>query len=123
VKSKKSVLIAEDDYASRELLRSKMEEHNCEYFLAEDGKSAVDLFVQHPDINLVFMDIRLPEMDGIEAMKQIKGIRKNTVVIAQTAYIFSVEKDKQLYLSNGFDEFIEKPFNLDHLSRLIEQYN
>ena len=83
MKPRKPVLIAEDDYASRELLKTKMEEHNCDYFIAEDGATAVDIFSKNPEIQLVFMDIRLPEIDGIEAMKQIKGISKNTIVIPE----------------------------------------
>ena len=116
------VLIAEDDYASRELLKTKLEEHKREYITVVDGLSAIETIRNNPDVRLVFMDIRLPEIDGIEAMKKIKQLRKNVVVIAQTAYLYSVDREKQIYLSSGFDGFIEKPFNLDVVSTIIEKY-
>lgn len=122
MKTTSKVLIAEDDYASRELLKNKLEEHKREYIAVEDGLSAVETIRNDPDVRLVFMDIRLPEIDGIEAMKKIKQLRKNVIVIAQTAYLYSVDREKQIYLASGFDGFLEKPFNLDIVSNIIEQY-
>ena len=56
-------------------------------------------------------------------VKEIKKIRENVIVIAQTAYVSSVETDRRKYLANGFDDFIEKPFPMNTLSELIEKYS
>jgi two-component system, cell cycle response regulator DivK len=117
-----TILIAEDDYASLELLKNKLEEQCKKYIAVEDGRAAVEAIRQNPKVKLVFMDIRLPELDGIEAMKQIKSLRKNVVVIAQTAYIYSVEHDKVKYLKSGFDGFVEKPLNLDIIGEIVNKY-
>lgn len=116
------VLIVEDDYASRELLQDTLEDKNRLYISVEDGLSAIKTIKDNPDINLVFMDIRLPKMDGVEAMKKIKSLNKNIIVIAQTAYLYSLEQDRTNYLNQGFDGFIEKPFNLVVLNEIIERY-
>ena len=122
MKKESTVLIAEDDFASQELLKNKVEEHNRRYIAVQDGASAVEMIRKYPEVNLVFMDIRLPEIDGIEAMKQIKKLRKNIIVIAQTAYLYNCERDRQIYLDIGFDGFIEKPFNLDLISNILNRY-
>lgn len=73
-----------------------------------------------PDIDLILMDIRMPVMDGLEATKQIKSIRPELPVIAQTAYAFSEEKMQ--ILSFGCDDYISKPIERKKLIELIDKY-
>ena len=71
------VMIAEDDFASGGIIINRLEHYKKKFILVKDGLSAVERIRKDPDIQVVFMDIRLPGMDGIEAMKEIKRIREN----------------------------------------------
>jgi len=88
-------------------------------FTATDGKQAVELFKQNMDIQLILMDIKMPEMDGIEATSQIRQLDegKKVIIIAQTAYAMAYQKDQ--ILNSGFDDYIEKPINANRLIKLI----
>jgi CheY-like chemotaxis protein len=81
---------------------------------------AIDVCKKDPKINLVLMDIKMPVMDGIAALKEIKKIRKDLPVIAQTAY-YAQENQKQELLELGFDDFIIKPILAAELFRKIER--
>lgn len=66
------------------------------------------------------MDIRMPIMDGSEAIRQIKAIKPNLPIIAQTAYAFADEKKK--IMQPGCDDYLSKPIDKNKLLRLIEKY-
>lgn len=117
------ILLVEDDYASSEIIKTGLLNHNREYIHVGDGASAIEKMKEFPEINLILMDIRLPIMDGIEAMKKIKKINTDVKVIAQTAYFVSAIEDKNKYLETGFDDFIEKPILMSHLSEIIKKYS
>lgn len=103
----KKVLIVEDDPSSKLYLNKIMERTGAGLLNAGDGKEAVDLVIDNPDIDAVLMDLQLPVMDGYTAAKKIKELRKEIVIIAQTAYgLFS---DQKKILDSGFDDFIIKP--------------
>ena len=87
---------------------------------AENGEQAVEFVRNTPDIDLILMDIRMPGMDGMEATRQIKLIRPQLPIIAQTAYVFSEERSK--ILSCGCDEYLAKPLALEKLNDLINKY-
>jgi CheY-like chemotaxis protein len=76
---------------------------------AKDGKEAVDLCKEKSDINIVLMDIKMPRMDGYEAIKMIKELRPKLPIIVQTAYAMS--QDKQKMKEIGADDYISKPIN------------
>ncbi|NTW33035.1 MAG: response regulator [Bacteroidetes bacterium] len=117
---KGKILIAEDDWISSQYLNKILSKFNVTAINVENGEQAVEIVKNTPDIDLILMDIRMPVMDGIEATKIIKQIRPDLPVIAQTAYAFSEEKD--LILSAGCDECIEKPIQKDKLNVLINKY-
>ncbi|HFB61740.1 MAG TPA: response regulator, partial [Bacteroidetes bacterium] len=74
----------------------------------------------HPEINLVLMDIKLPRMSGLEATREIKKLRPELPVIAQTAHAFS--SDRQEALKAGCDDFITKPIPKDTLLKVVGKY-
>ncbi len=84
---------------------------------AINGKEAVDLFISNPDTDIIFMDIKMPIMDGYEATSAIKEISGNVHIIAQTAY--SSEDDKNRAYKAGCDAFLSKPFRKDELESIL----
>lgn len=101
------ILIAEDDENSILYLTTILENENAIIHEARNGKQAVDLMMNHPEIELVLMDLKMPCMDGFEAIRQIKKIRPSIPIIAQTAYSFSEDEEKAR--QSGCDYYMTKP--------------
>jgi len=118
---KKKVLIVEDDYVSFRFISRLLENNNFFVMRADNGKQAVELFKENPDILMIFMDIRMPVLDGIEATKQIKALNPAVPIIAQTAYAF--KEEKAIILSAGCDACITKPIDIDELTKLIFKFS
>ena len=116
----RKILIAEDDWDSYHYLNVILAKSGIIVIHAENGEQAVELVRSISDIDLILMDIRMPVMDGIEATKQIKVIRPNLPIIAQTAYAFSEEKRK--ILSMGCDDYLAKPLESVKLNELVNMY-
>ena len=115
------ILIVEDDEISCELFKELLEKDNIKSFLiAKSGEEAIEICKDNHAIGVVLMDIKLPGINGHQALKEIKKVRSDIPVIAQTACIMNGAKD--IYLNSGFDDFISKPINSNELKRLIEKY-
>jgi len=114
------LLIAEDDENSMFYLMALLEFEHITVLEANTGRLAVDQVKQHPEINLVLMDLKMPEMDGFEATRLIKQIRPELPVIAQTAYSFTEEKEKAELA--GCDDYITKPIKKQILIERITKY-
>ena len=115
--NKKLILIVEDDATSSLLYTSFLESKGFDVLTVADGKAAIDAVIANPDIQVILMDIRLPELDGISSMKEIKKIRKDIPIIAQTAY--AMVEDKARLLKAGFDSYLSKPVKPDTLYDLL----
>jgi CheY-like chemotaxis protein len=114
-----TILIAEDEeinymYLS-EILRDRFKTIH-----AKNGKEAIDLSLKSNNIDLILMDIKMPDMDGHQATRIIKENNPRIPIIAQTAY--SSIFDKKLSLQSGCDDFISKPINKDELLDMIDRY-
>jgi CheY-like chemotaxis protein len=81
---------------------------------------AVDIVKNNPNIDIVLMDIKMPGMDGYQATGEIKKIRRDLTVIAQTAYAFASDRDKAI--EAGCDDYISKPIDRMQLLTLISKY-
>ncbi len=114
----KRVLIVEDDEMSYIYLQEILKSTKINIVHAKDGKKAVELASSDKDINLILMDIKLPEMDGYEATRKIKEIRHSLPVIAQTAYAMADDQQKSLQV--GCDDYISKPINRRKLLESME---
>ncbi len=119
-KTQKTILISEDDYISYKYLKRVLKDFNVVLLHAENGKQAVDFIRNNPEIDIVLMDIRMPVMDGFEATKQIKELRHDLPIIAQTAYAFQTEREK--ILNAGCDEYLSKPIEKEKLINILEKY-
>jgi PAS domain S-box-containing protein len=87
---------------------------------ARSGFEAIDLIKANADIDVVLLDMQMPEMNGIEATKEIRKIRKNLPIIAQTAFIF--EDDKDIILEAGCDACLIKPIRREHLLTVMSSF-
>jgi len=114
------LLVAEDDKNSMEYIKALLELENIIILEANTGVMAVDQVKNHPEINMVLMDLKMPEMDGFEATRQIKLLRPELPVIAQTAYLFAEEKEKAKQA--GCDDYLSKPIKKMTLLEKIYQH-
>lgn len=117
--SNRTLLIAEDDEVSFKYLNLILSRKtNANVIWAIDGQTAVDICRQYDQIDIVLMDIQLPNMDGIEAIRQIKLFKPSLPIIVHTANVFSEEYDR--CFEAGCDDFIAKPVNLQQLFNKID---
>lgn len=91
----------------------------AEVILATTGTQAVEKCKQHPEINMVLMDLKLPEMSGFEATRHIKAMRSDLPVIAITA--FAMSGDERKALDAGCDDYIPKPVSKEVLFSKMEK--
>jgi CheY-like chemotaxis protein len=119
---KHTVLIVEDEEINYQYIRALVKKFriNADILYAENGKQAVDICKIKGDIDLIFMDIRMPIMDGYKATKLIKNYRHKIAIIAQTAY--STKKDKEKAIIAGCDDFISKPINEKVFLKMINKF-
>ncbi len=115
-----TILVAEDDEASSLYIKEIFRETGWEILYAVNGKEAVELCKKNKNISIVLMDIKMPLLNGYEAIKQIKQIRPDISVIAQTAYV--VDNEREIALNAGFADYISKPFTKGDLIALITKY-
>jgi len=114
------ILIAEDDEASSIYLSILVEEFSLEILTAKNGLEAVEIYKNNPDIDLILMDMQMPYLNGYEAASQIRQLNKNVVMIAQTA--FALSYDRQKVIEAGCNDYISKPILIDDLTALIGKY-
>ncbi len=115
------ILVAEDDEANLYYLNTLLKRANMNVVTATNGKEAVTSCQENPDIRLVLMDIRMPEMDGLEATRTIKAFRNELPIIAVTAY--ALHTDEKKARDAGCDDYLTKPLSridlLDRIQRLL----
>jgi len=111
------VLIAEDDRAFRALLAETLQQPGREIRLAANGREALEALKETP-YDLLITDIRMPEMGGMELLKEAKRLCPNILVIIITGYA-SLETAIQA-LKEGAYDYIRKPFNLEELKVSVE---
>jgi len=117
--SGKCFLVAEDDKFSYKLLEGFLKKTKADILHAEDGQQAVDICKSNDAIDLILMDVQMPEMNGMEATRYIKKFRKKLPIIAQTAN--AIAEERQRCFEAGFDDFVTKPINISELFAKIEK--
>ncbi|WP_291121577.1 MULTISPECIES: hybrid sensor histidine kinase/response regulator [unclassified Flavobacterium] len=114
------ILIAEDDEASEMLISITFKEFSKEILKARNGFEAVEVCRNNPDTDLILMDIQMPVMNGHEATRQIRQFNKDIVIIAQTA--FGLSGDREKAIAAGCNDYIAKPINRAELLALIQKH-
>ncbi|MFV5692157.1 response regulator [Flavobacterium sp. LT1R49] len=115
----KKILLVDDDMRNVFALSKILQERGMEVIKSENGKNALEMLDKHTDIDMVLMDIMMPEMDGYEAMKRIRAQIKfrNLPVIALTAK--AMKDDKQKCIDAGANDYITKPIDVERLLSLM----
>ncbi|MFY8274118.1 PAS domain S-box protein [Pseudoalteromonas sp. SSDWG2] len=114
-----TILVAEDNEINRVVIGDFLQETGAHIHFANNGVEAVELASQH-NIDLVLMDIQMPEMDGIEACRKIKAIFPTLPILALTANVMAEYVEK--YEQEGFDDFLAKPVEFAHLVAKLQLF-
>jgi signal transduction histidine kinase/ActR/RegA family two-component response regulator len=113
-----TILIAEDEEISLILIKQMVSKISKRIIFAKNGIQAVEACRNNPDIDLVLMDLRMPEMDGYEAIIQIRKFNRKVPIIAQTAFVMAEER--VLAFKAGCNDFISKPLKKEELLAIIQ---
>ncbi|MBN2485299.1 MAG: response regulator [Bacteroidales bacterium] len=120
--SKKPVILIADDEESNYLyLKEVLQPYAQEIIWARTGQEAIDLYIKHTGISIIFMDIKMPVVNGSEAAIEIKKINPLVPIIMQTAYTSA--PDEEILPKHCYDNFITKPINKNTLLAFIGQYS
>jgi two-component system, response regulator, stage 0 sporulation protein F len=112
------ILVVDDEEGARELFNAILTDEGYDVLLADSGAAALTLFRNHP-FNLVITDIKMPVMDGLQLLQEIRKIGSKTDVIMVTAY-----GEVESYLkamSLGAAEYINKPIRIKELKRIVHK--
>jgi PAS domain S-box-containing protein len=118
--SSKKCLLVDDNKDVLIYLNRILVDTGINLMTARSGSEAISIIEQTPDIDVVLLDMQMPEMNGIEATKEIRKIRKDLPIIAQTAFIF--EDDKDIILEAGCDACLIKPIRKEHLLAVLSGF-
>ena len=114
----KKILIVDDDVRNIFSLAAVLERHKMNVISAENGKDAITLLKKTPDVEIVLMDVMMPEMDGYETMRAIRKLSrfKNLPMISLTAK--AMKGDREKCIEAGASDYITKPVNTEQLLSL-----
>jgi CheY-like chemotaxis protein len=117
--SGKKVLVVDDDVRNLFAITTVFEKYNIDVITAESGKEAIELMNEMSNIEMVLMDIMMPEMDGYETMQKIRREHKNNnlPIIAVTAK--AMKGDRQKCIEAGASDYITKPLKMDQLLSMM----
>jgi len=120
---KKKILIIDDDARNIFALSAILRSRSYECISCMSAKSAIDLLETNAPVDVVLMDMMMPEMDGYEAIPLIKAMpnRRGTPVISVTAQ--AMVGDKEKCLRAGADDYISKPVDVDRLFQILSSIN
>lgn len=120
---KARVLVVDDNIINLKVAVGLMRPYCMQVLTAESGRAAISM-LRSKDFDIVFMDHMMPEMDGIEAVKEIRSMEgryyKNLPIVALTANAVNGVRD--IYIESGFDDFIAKPIELSALDRVLRMW-
>jgi CheY-like chemotaxis protein len=116
----KVILIVEDDVVNFRFLEALLQDKAVQILHASNGLQAVELCRTISKIDLVLMDLKMPEMDGIEATRQIRTFNKKVPIIAQTAFV--MESELTHCLEAGCDDHITKPIDIKEFLEKVDKF-
>ena len=117
---KLKIIIAEDDEITTKLINTIVAKYSIHIFKVRNGNDAVETCKNNPDIDLIFMDIQMPDMNGYEAIKQIREFNNEVIIFAESAFVMLGDKEKAF--SIGSNEYLSKPYKSQQLIELLYKY-
>jgi len=114
------ILIGEDDEGSAILISMVVKNISRELINVCTGTEVVEVCRKTPDIDLVLLDIKMPEMNGYEASRQIRQFNKDVIIIAQTAYALAGDREKAI--EAGCNDYVSKPIRKEKLMEVVQKY-
>jgi len=115
----KNALLIEDSYESSEIFNVFFSQQDLKVTSAANGASGIETFFARHDFDIVFCDLRLPDIDGFEVLKALRRINTRIPIIAQSAFVFRDLQKK--CLEAGFNDFIAKPIDLKKITKVLTQ--
>ncbi len=118
---KGKILIIEDNELNLKLFNDLFEAHKCETVETRDGRKALELALKEkPD--LILMDIQLPEISGLEVIRNLKSHKEvgHIPIIAVTA--FAMKDDEEKILASGCEAYVAKPISIEPFMKVVEKY-
>lgn len=119
-KESKTIMVVDDDEPSLLMMKAMLSSAGYKDLFASGGYEALDLLKQNPEISLILLDIKMPVLDGMETLKQIRQMGINAVIVATTAY--ALPGDEQRIRQSGFDDYISKPINRTQIVNLLNKH-
>ncbi len=116
----KTILVVEDVETNLMFIKAAISKTGINIIWARDGMEGIELVQDNKSIDVVLMDLRMPNLDGFRATEVIKSIRKDLPVIAQTT--FTDEMDKDRVFDAGCDAYLSKPIRLDILLETLGKF-
>ena|SRR6056297_325569 len=116
----KTLLIAEDEDSNFKYLEIALRKTGINIYRARNGFEAIEKTKNDPEIDAILMDIKMPEMNGLEATKKIREENSKVTIIALTAY--AMANDRELSLNSGCDDYISKPVRKNMLFSILSKY-
>ncbi len=114
----KTILIAEDDRSSSLLLMGYLKPTKANILFAENGLEVMEYFSSYQTIDLILMDIKMPLLNGIDTVKEIRKINQTIPIVAQTA--FAMTEDKDNAMAAGFNYYLSKPISQEQLFEVLK---
>jgi len=119
--SDKTILIAEDEKINFLFLKSVFKKTGAMILWAHNGREVIEICERRKDeIDIILMDIKMPDIDGLEATRQIKQKDPDISIIAQTAYTFA--EDQERASEAGCDDFLAKPIRPRNLLAIVDKH-
>ncbi|NPD87066.1 response regulator, partial [Lentimicrobium sp. L6] len=115
-----SVIIAEDDEISAMFFNTIFKNTFNKIIYTKTGHETIDKCRENPETDLILMDIKMPGMNGYDATHEIRKFNSDGIIIAQTA--FGLSGDKEKAIEAGCNDYISKPINKAELKTLIQKY-
>jgi CheY-like chemotaxis protein len=116
----KTILIGEDEPVNFKLLEMILQKTKVRLLHGNTGLEVIQILKGNPQVAIILMDIKMPDLDGLEATQEIRKFNPDIPIIAQTAY--ALEEEKTKCMESGFNGYVTKPINRKLLINLIQSF-
>jgi len=119
-RKKLKILVVDDNMYNADIIRAYLRCFEADIYLAFGGLDAVKFVEDHPDLDIIFMDVNMPGINGVEACIEIKKTHPDIPIVLDTA--MNLKTDDPEVLSSGCDDFIVKPFSKEQIVSVVQKF-